>query len=288
MTRWPNFESSASRRRRSIPRPSADERRRIARGLKEGTLRLLYVAPERLLRDDTIAYLKGFSIDLPRHRRGPLRVAMGARLPPRISAPARGGRRRWARLQTIAVTATADAPTRDDIAGSCSSGAQTSSCARSTGRTCSWRCGRRPTRRASSSSGSTDIAARAASSIAPRAGAPRNSPTNSPHEDAARCPITPGSNMSSARPTRTPSCKRTVSSSARPSPSAWASTSRTCGSSFTPTCRRRSKPTIRRSAAPGATDCPPTRSRSTAPATSSCAAARSSKATRRTSASASR
>ena len=39
-----------------------DERRRIARGLREGTLRLLYIAPERLLRDDVIAYLKGFPI----------------------------------------------------------------------------------------------------------------------------------------------------------------------------------------------------------------------------------
>ena len=32
-----------------------EERRRIARGLADGTLRLLYVAPERLLREDMIA-----------------------------------------------------------------------------------------------------------------------------------------------------------------------------------------------------------------------------------------
>jgi len=37
-----------------------DERRSIARSLRDGTLRLLYIAPERLLRDDVIAYLKGF------------------------------------------------------------------------------------------------------------------------------------------------------------------------------------------------------------------------------------
>ncbi len=34
-----------------------DERRRVARGLDERTLRLLYIAPERLMRDDTIAAL---------------------------------------------------------------------------------------------------------------------------------------------------------------------------------------------------------------------------------------
>ena len=60
-------------------------------------------------------------------------------------------------------------------------------------------------------------------------------------------------------PIRTPSCARTVASSAPPSPSAWASTSPTSASSFTPTCRPRSKPITRRSAAPAATDCRRTR-----------------------------
>ena len=35
----------------------ADERRRVARGLRDRSLRLLYVAPERLLRDDVLAAL---------------------------------------------------------------------------------------------------------------------------------------------------------------------------------------------------------------------------------------
>jgi ATP-dependent DNA helicase RecQ len=35
-----------------------DERQRVARGLHERSLRLLYIAPERLLRDDTVAALK--------------------------------------------------------------------------------------------------------------------------------------------------------------------------------------------------------------------------------------
>ena len=41
-----------------------DERRGIARGLDERSLRLLYVAPERLLRDDTVAALRKAKVDL--------------------------------------------------------------------------------------------------------------------------------------------------------------------------------------------------------------------------------
>ena len=59
-----------------------DERRGIARGLEERSLRLLYVAPERLLRDDTIAALRKARVDLSRHRRSALRLAMGPRFPP--------------------------------------------------------------------------------------------------------------------------------------------------------------------------------------------------------------
>src|SRR5260370_31459299 len=43
---------------------SDDERRRIARGLRDGSLRLLYIAPERLLRDEVVAALKEASIGL--------------------------------------------------------------------------------------------------------------------------------------------------------------------------------------------------------------------------------
>ena len=59
-----------------------DERRGIARGLDERSLRLLYIAPERLLRDDTIAALRKAKVDLSRHRRSALRLAMGPRFPP--------------------------------------------------------------------------------------------------------------------------------------------------------------------------------------------------------------
>ncbi len=44
-----------------------DERRRVARGLEERSLRLLYVAPERLMRDDMVAALYKAKVDLSRH-----------------------------------------------------------------------------------------------------------------------------------------------------------------------------------------------------------------------------
>ena len=93
-----------------------DERRQIARGLKEGTLRLLYIAPERLLRDDVIAYLKGFSIGCLAIDEAHCVSQWGHDFRPeylrlREVVEALGS------LQTIAVTATADAPTRDEIAG---------------------------------------------------------------------------------------------------------------------------------------------------------------------------
>ena len=125
-----------------------EERRRIARGLREGALRLLYIAPERLLRDDVIAYLKGFPIGCLAIDEAHCVSQWGHDFRPeylrlREVVEALGA------VQTIAVTATADAPTRDEIAGKLFVRAPTCSSARSTGRTCSWRCGRKPTRRAS-------------------------------------------------------------------------------------------------------------------------------------------
>src|SRR5271165_3053368 len=92
-----------------------DERRRIARGLNEGTLRLLYIAPERILRDDVIAYLKGFAIGSIAIDEAHCVSQWGHDFRPeymrlREVVEALGG------LRTIAVTATADAPTRGEIA----------------------------------------------------------------------------------------------------------------------------------------------------------------------------
>ena len=92
----------------------ADERRRIAKGLEERTLRLLYVAPERLLRDDTLMMLE-HAVDLFAVDEAHCVSQWGHDFRPeylRLAEAARG----LGRPQTIAVTATADGPTRADIA----------------------------------------------------------------------------------------------------------------------------------------------------------------------------
>ena len=94
----------------------ADERRRAARGLDDRSLRLLYIAPERLLRDDVIAALSKASIDLLAIDEAHCVSQWGHDFRPeylrlREVAEALHG------VQTIGVTATADAPTRAEIAG---------------------------------------------------------------------------------------------------------------------------------------------------------------------------
>ncbi|MBL8674746.1 MAG: RecQ family ATP-dependent DNA helicase, partial [Rhodospirillales bacterium] len=92
----------------------AAENRRIERAARDGTLRLLYVAPERALRPDTVELLADSRVDLlaideahcvsqwghdfrPEYLRiGELRIALGG-------------------VPVLALTATADAPTRADI-----------------------------------------------------------------------------------------------------------------------------------------------------------------------------
>jgi ATP-dependent DNA helicase RecQ len=93
----------------------ADERRSVARGLRDRSLRLLYIAPERLLRDDVLTSLKGASIDLLAIDEAHCVSQWGHDFRPeylrlREVAEALGG------VQTIGVTATADAPTRAEIA----------------------------------------------------------------------------------------------------------------------------------------------------------------------------
>ncbi len=92
-----------------------DERRRISRGLRDRSLRLLYVAPEGLLRDDIVAALKEAPIDLFAIDEAHCVSQWGHDFRPeylrlRHVAEAFDG------VQTIAVTATADAPTRAEIA----------------------------------------------------------------------------------------------------------------------------------------------------------------------------
>ena len=93
----------------------ADERRRIARALEDRSLRLLYVAPERLMREETLETLAKHRVDLFAVDEAHCVSQWGHDFRPeylrlREVAERLGG------VQTIAVTATADGPTRDDIA----------------------------------------------------------------------------------------------------------------------------------------------------------------------------
>ncbi len=92
----------------------ADERRRVSRGLDDRSLKLLYIAPERLLRDDVVAALSKASIDLLAIDEAHCVSQWGHDFRPeylrlREIAEALQG------VQTIGVTATADGPTRAEI-----------------------------------------------------------------------------------------------------------------------------------------------------------------------------
>jgi ATP-dependent DNA helicase RecQ len=91
------------------------ERRSVAAALRDGSMRLLYVAPERLLREEMMAFLSNVKIDLFAIDEAHCVSQWGHDFRPeymrlREVAEALGG------PQTIAVTATADAPTRGEIA----------------------------------------------------------------------------------------------------------------------------------------------------------------------------
>jgi ATP-dependent DNA helicase RecQ len=91
-----------------------NERQRVAQALRDRSLRLLYVAPERLLTGDMTALLRGVRIDLFAIDEAHCVSQWGHDFRPqylrlREVAEALGG------AQTIAVTATADGPTRADI-----------------------------------------------------------------------------------------------------------------------------------------------------------------------------
>jgi ATP-dependent DNA helicase RecQ len=90
------------------------ERQQVAHALRDRSLRLLYVAPERLTREDTLAMLKEARVDLFAIDEAHCVSQWGHDFRPeylrlREAGEALGG------VQTIAVTATADAPTRADV-----------------------------------------------------------------------------------------------------------------------------------------------------------------------------
>ena len=92
----------------------AAERQRIHAALEDRSLRLLYVAPERLTRDETMERLSQYRIDLVAIDEAHCVSQWGHDFRPeylRLKEVARA----LGNPPVLAVTATADAPTRDDI-----------------------------------------------------------------------------------------------------------------------------------------------------------------------------
>ena len=233
-----------------------EEQSRVRRQTAAGEVDLLYVAPERLLSRQLPRLARAAAGRAVRDRRGALRVAVGPRLPPRVS-PARRAARALARgapHRADRDRRSAD-PARDrGQAGPGTTRARSS--AASIARTSAT--GSRPRAapgRSWSSSCAPSTRATPASSTASRASAPRRPRRTSRARAGAPCPTTPASPPTSgARPSRSSCATRCASSSPR-SRSAWASTSRTCASSTISIRPRASRRTTRRPAAPAATAC---------------------------------
>ena len=94
----------------------ADENWRIVQSIRSGELKLLYVAPERLTRPDTLADLRNARINLFAIDEAHCVSQWGHDFRPEYLALGEV-REQLGGVQTIALTATADAPTREDIAG---------------------------------------------------------------------------------------------------------------------------------------------------------------------------
>jgi ATP-dependent DNA helicase RecQ len=90
------------------------ERQRVVEALRNRSLRLLYVAPERLVRDDMIGMLRAAKIDLFAIDEAHCVSQWGHDFRPEYLR-LREIARELGAAQTIAVTATADGPTRSDI-----------------------------------------------------------------------------------------------------------------------------------------------------------------------------
>lgn len=90
------------------------ENQRVYRDLRDGSLRLLYVAPERLVRSDTVALLKRSGASLLAIDEAHCVSQWGHDFRPEYLALGQI-RSELGDITTIALTATADAPTRADI-----------------------------------------------------------------------------------------------------------------------------------------------------------------------------
>ncbi len=91
------------------------ENARVMKLLRQRELRLLYVAPERLARPDTVELLGESDVRLMAIDEAHCVSQWGHDFRPEYLALGSLGRQIGGRLQTMALTATADAPTRGDI-----------------------------------------------------------------------------------------------------------------------------------------------------------------------------
>ena len=180
------------------------ENRAILERIARGELRLVYVAPERLLKPDTLELLKRANVGAAGGRRGALHLAMGPRLPPRIS-------RRSAQCRPSSAACrpsrSPPRPTPRRAPIFCDK-----LFSRAAGRVRAWL---RPAQPAAGDAGQgrrpqadrgfrrDARAARAASSIAARAARPRSWPSSCARAASRRCPITPAWRARRARATRT-------------------------------------------------------------------------------------
>ena len=92
----------------------ADENRRIQQSIRDGTLRLLYVAPERLMQPGTTRMLREAKVALLAIDEAHCVSQWGHDFRPEYLELGKA-RADLGRVQTIALTATADVPTRSDI-----------------------------------------------------------------------------------------------------------------------------------------------------------------------------
>ncbi len=93
------------------------ENARVLGLLRSRALRLLYVAPERLSRPDTVEMLAETNVSMMAIDEAHCVSQWGHDFRPEYLALGDVARRIGGRLQTLAFTATADAPTRNDIVG---------------------------------------------------------------------------------------------------------------------------------------------------------------------------
>ena len=186
------------------------ENRAILERIGRGELRLVYVAPERLLKSDTLDLLKRANVTLLAvdeahcisqwgHDFRPEYAALGT-VQSNWAACRRRRSRRPPTPQPVPIFWT-----------SCSHAHQLCSCTASTAPTCAWPCAPRPAVRTQIADFSTAATARAASSIARRAARPKSWPRSCARAASNALPYHAGIETPCARATRTPSCRRTAS-----------------------------------------------------------------------------